>query len=98
MAVASRSSPRSADGIASVVSSQCRWRSRPAFSTSRSVGIYRAPGSQRLRRVNHQMPDFPATIGPLCDPEDKGPNLSFQGRDRRPRSRSWLHLDLYTAW
>jgi hypothetical protein len=32
-----------------------------------------------------------------CDPEDKGPNLSFQGRDRRLRSRSWLHLDLYTA-
>ena len=31
------------------------------------------------------------------DPEDEGPNLSFQGRDRRPRSRSWLHLDLYTA-
>jgi len=46
----------------------------------------------------------------LRDPEDKGPNRrrqaptrvtrhreSFQGRDRRPRSRSWLHLDLYTA-
>jgi len=33
----------------------------------------------------------------LRDPEDKGPNLSFQGRERRPRSRSWLHLDLYTA-
>src|SRR6516225_602307 len=32
----------------------------------------------------------------LGDPEDKSPNLSFQGRDRRPRSRSWLHLDLYT--
>src|SRR5690348_7515823 len=28
---------------------------------------------------------------------DPGPNLSFQGRDRRPRSRSWLHLDLYTV-
>ena len=37
---------------------------RPRLSTSRSAGIYRAPGSQRLRRVNHQMPDFPATIGP----------------------------------
>jgi Glyoxalase-like domain len=23
--------------------------------------------------------------------------LSFQARDRRPRSRSWVHLDLYTA-
>src|SRR5215468_2708853 len=32
----------------------------------------------------------------LRDPEGKGPNLSFQSRDRRPRSRSWLHLDLYT--
>src|SRR6516164_5926287 len=31
------------------------------------------------------------------DQEDGGANLSFQGRDRRPRSRSWLHLDLYTA-
>ncbi len=51
-------------GITSVVSSQSWWRSRAALSTSRSAGIYRAPGSQRLRRVNHQMPDFPATIGP----------------------------------
>src|SRR5712691_3180833 len=33
----------------------------------------------------------------LRDPQGKGPNLSFQGRDRRPRSRSWVHLDLYTA-
>ena len=33
----------------------------------------------------------------LQDPTGKGPNLSFQGRDRRPRSRSWVHLDLYTA-
>src|SRR5262249_14284247 len=31
------------------------------------------------------------------DPEGKGPNLSFQARDRRPRARSWIHLDLYTA-
>src|SRR5262245_40312526 len=33
----------------------------------------------------------------LCDPEGKGPNLSFQLRDRPPTSRSWVHLDLYTA-
>ena len=47
----------------------------------------------------HYMPREPAKDGwvVLRDPEDKGPNLSFQGRDRRPRSRSWLHLDLYTA-
>src|SRR5262247_1357991 len=32
----------------------------------------------------------------LCDPQGKGPNLSFQARDRPPRSRSWVHLDLYT--
>ena len=33
----------------------------------------------------------------LRDPAGKGPNLSFQGRDHRPSSRSWIHLDLYTA-
>ena len=46
----------------------------------------------------HYVPREPAKDGwvVLRDPEDKGPNLSFQGRDRRPRSRSWLHLDLYT--
>ena len=32
----------------------------------------------------------------LRDPCGKGPNLSFQARDHRPRSRSWVHLDLYT--
>ena len=47
----------------------------------------------------HYVPREPAKDGwvVLRDPEHKGPNLSFQGRDRRPRSRSWLHLDLYTA-
>jgi len=47
----------------------------------------------------HYVPREPAKDSwvVLRDPEDKGPNLSFQGRDRRPRSRSWLHLDLYTA-
>ena len=46
----------------------------------------------------HYVPREPAKDGwvVLRDPEDKGPNLSFQGRDRHPRSRSWLHLDLYT--
>ncbi len=33
----------------------------------------------------------------LRDPNGRGPNLSFQARDRRPRSRSWVHLDLYAA-
>jgi catechol 2,3-dioxygenase-like lactoylglutathione lyase family enzyme len=33
----------------------------------------------------------------LRDPQGRGPNLSFQARDRRPQSRSWVHLDLYTS-
>lgn len=33
----------------------------------------------------------------LRDPTGKSPNLAFQARDRRTRSRSWVHLDLYTA-
>jgi len=33
----------------------------------------------------------------LRDPEGRGPNLSFQARDRARACRSWLHLDLYTA-
>jgi catechol 2,3-dioxygenase-like lactoylglutathione lyase family enzyme len=47
----------------------------------------------------HYVPRQPAKNGwvVLRDPEGKGPNLSFQGRDTRPRSRSWIHLDLYTA-
>ena len=47
----------------------------------------------------HYAPREPAKDGwvVLRDREDKGPNLSFQGRDRCPRSRSWFHLDLYTA-
>lgn len=30
----------------------------------------------------------------LYDPNGKGPNLSFQKRDRKADHRSWLHLDL----
>ena len=47
----------------------------------------------------HYLPREPAKDGwvVLRDPEHKGPNLSFQSRARRPRNRSWLHLDLYTA-
>jgi len=33
----------------------------------------------------------------LRDPMGRGPNLSFQARDRPARARSWLHLDLYAA-
>lgn len=33
----------------------------------------------------------------LRDPTQRGPNLAFQARDRRPRSRSWVHLDLYAS-
>lgn len=32
----------------------------------------------------------------LRDPEGKGPNLSFQKRDKPSGRRSWIHLDLYT--
>jgi catechol 2,3-dioxygenase-like lactoylglutathione lyase family enzyme len=41
----------------------------------------------------------PASAGwvVLRDPEGKGPNLSFQARQRRAGRRSWLHLDLYTS-
>ena len=47
----------------------------------------------------HYVPREPARGGwvVLRDPDGKGPNLSFQPRDRRPRSRSRIHLDLYTA-
>ena len=31
----------------------------------------------------------------LCDPTGRSPNLAFEARDRHPRSRSWVHLDLY---
>jgi catechol 2,3-dioxygenase-like lactoylglutathione lyase family enzyme len=31
----------------------------------------------------------------LRDPTGRSPSLAFQARDRRPRSRSWIHLDLY---
>ncbi len=32
----------------------------------------------------------------LRDPSGRGPNMSFQAREQRRKSRSWLHLDLYT--
>ena len=32
----------------------------------------------------------------LTDPEKKGPNLSFQKREKRRDRRNWIHLDLYT--
>jgi hypothetical protein len=33
----------------------------------------------------------------LADPYGRGPNLSFDARERPARGRSWLHLDLYAA-
>jgi catechol 2,3-dioxygenase-like lactoylglutathione lyase family enzyme len=46
----------------------------------------------------HYIPREPANNGwvVLRDPEGKGPNLSFQARDRRSGRRNWMHLDLYT--
>jgi len=33
----------------------------------------------------------------LRDPTNRGPNVAFQARERRARTRSWIHLDLYTS-
>jgi predicted enzyme related to lactoylglutathione lyase len=33
----------------------------------------------------------------IADPNRKGPNLSFEKRDRKRERRNWIHLDLYTA-
>jgi catechol 2,3-dioxygenase-like lactoylglutathione lyase family enzyme len=46
----------------------------------------------------HYFPGAPAKDGRvvLCDPEGKGPNLSFQARETRAPHRSWIHLDLYS--
>jgi catechol 2,3-dioxygenase-like lactoylglutathione lyase family enzyme len=32
----------------------------------------------------------------LTDPAGKGPNLSFQKREKKREKRNWIHLDLYT--
>jgi len=44
-------------------------------------------------------PREPASAGwvVLRDPSGRGPNLSFQARDRKRKSRGWIHLDLYTS-
>lgn len=46
----------------------------------------------------HYVPREPPRGGwvVLRDPEQKGPNLSFQARDKRHPGRNWIHLDLYT--
>jgi len=33
----------------------------------------------------------------ITDPQGRGPNVSFQKRDRQRGKRNWIHLDLYTA-
>ena len=45
------------------------------------------------------VPREPASGGwvVLRDPQGRGPNLSFQARDRRRSRRNWLHLDLYAS-
>lgn len=47
----------------------------------------------------HYVPRSPANDGwvVLCDPQAKGPKLSFQAREARRRGRNWIHLDLYTG-
>ena len=46
----------------------------------------------------HYVPREPPRGGwvVLCDPEHRGPNLSFQARETARPARNWLHLDLYT--
>jgi catechol 2,3-dioxygenase-like lactoylglutathione lyase family enzyme len=46
----------------------------------------------------HYVPRHPPQGGwvVLCDPEGKGPNLSFQAREKRRPVRNWMHVDLYT--
>jgi hypothetical protein len=46
----------------------------------------------------HYVPREPARGGwvVLRDPEQRGPNLSFQARETQRPARNWLHLDLYT--
>ena len=46
----------------------------------------------------HYVPRRPAKDGwvVLRDPNGKGPNLSFQLRERGRSRRNWMHLDLYT--
>ena len=46
----------------------------------------------------HYIPRRPAQDGwvVLRDPDGKGPNLSFQLREKRRPRRNWMHLDLYT--
>ena len=46
----------------------------------------------------HYVPRRPAKDGwvVLRDPDGKGPNLSFQLREKRRPRRNWMHLDLYT--
>src|SRR5215472_775667 len=50
-------------------------------------------------RALNYVPREPASGGwvVLTDPKRRGPNLSFQQRDHKKSSRSWLHLDLYTS-
>jgi len=61
------------------------------FDFDRTVAFWQA--------ALHYVPREPARGGwvVLRDPQGKGPNLSFQARNWRPRTRSWIHLDLYTA-
>jgi catechol 2,3-dioxygenase-like lactoylglutathione lyase family enzyme len=50
------------------------------------------------RNVLNYVPRGPAAAGwiVLRDPNGRGPNLSFQAREKPSGKGSWLHLDLYT--
>jgi hypothetical protein len=68
--------------IGSIVVHCCEFERMVSFWQSALKYVPREPGEQ----------DWIV----LCDPEGKGPNLSFQARERGKWRRSWMHLDLYT--
>lgn len=50
------------------------------------------------QEVLHYRPREPKTDDwiVLTDPAGRGPNISFQKRDKKRERRNWIHLDLYT--
>jgi predicted enzyme related to lactoylglutathione lyase len=60
------------------------------FEFDRMIDFWKNALSYRLREPPTE--DWAV----LCDPRGKGPNLSFQKREKKRERRSWIHLDLYT--
>ena len=48
--------------------------------------------------LNYRFRDPPSVDwAVITDPAGRGPNLSFQKRERQRERRNWIHLDLYTS-